>query len=555
MPNRKQILSIVASVLLPLAIVAAAATAATIIGNNVSVGGTMDISATSTQATTSITYLTVSGNAVFSSKLGIGTTTPYTTLDIKGISGTEPLRIASSSGTSLFVLDQQGYVGIGTSTPIYPLEVSGTIRAQNFITSANYPVNDILVPQDVRNYSITSLTGSVGLDMADVELKAGPSLFASTKTDQYLATVPLINGNVLIAYTDVTNSSYGTFVIYDSAGNLVKSATVFESAHTHYISATNLANGNVLIAYADVDNSNYGTFVIYDSSGNLVKSATVFESATSNYISAATLTNGNVFIIYSDAGNSNYGTFVIYDSVGNLVKSPTVLYAGSFYNNENYRALTSLTDGNILIVYQDASAVGTFVIYDSAGNLVKSATTFESAQTYDISSTVMANGSFLIAYDDGGNGDKGTFAVYDSAGSLLKSPSVFETGVTYPISAVTLTNGNVFIAYCDQSNSYYGTFVIYQGTGATFSNDVMITSTNKLGVGTTTPQSAISIDTPLDGALKYLQIDVATSSPATTDCNNNKYAGRMIFHASTTRELVLYACMGSGGWASTTLTK
>ncbi|MCP4992327.1 MAG: hypothetical protein GY934_00870, partial [Gammaproteobacteria bacterium] len=92
--------------------------------------------------------------------------------------------------------------------------------------------------------------------------------------------------------------------------------TVFESASTYYTSATTLQNGNVLISYTDNGNSNYGTFVIYDPAGNEVVAPTVFESAAAYYISATTLQNGNILISYRDDGNSGYGTFVIYGSAG-----------------------------------------------------------------------------------------------------------------------------------------------------------------------------------------------------------------------------------------------
>lgn len=57
--------------------------------------------------------------------VGIGTTTPTTTLEIVGSAGTNPLNIASSTGTSLLTILQNGNVGIGTSSPSESLDVVG----------------------------------------------------------------------------------------------------------------------------------------------------------------------------------------------------------------------------------------------------------------------------------------------------------------------------------------------------------------------------------------------------------------------------------------------
>lgn len=49
--------------------------------------------------------------------VGIGTITPTSTLFVQGAAGTNPLTIASSTGTQLVTVTQAGNVGIGTSTP------------------------------------------------------------------------------------------------------------------------------------------------------------------------------------------------------------------------------------------------------------------------------------------------------------------------------------------------------------------------------------------------------------------------------------------------------
>jgi len=57
--------------------------------------------------------------------VGIGTTTPLSTLSVSGTAGTNPFTIASSTGATLLTVLQNGNVGIGTTSPFAKLAVTG----------------------------------------------------------------------------------------------------------------------------------------------------------------------------------------------------------------------------------------------------------------------------------------------------------------------------------------------------------------------------------------------------------------------------------------------
>jgi hypothetical protein len=485
--------------------------------------------------------------------------------------------ILSTAGEERVRITEQGNVGIGTSTPAYTLDVSGTIRGQNFVTAGGSPVNDILLPQDVQNYSINSLTGTLGADIIDWEEKVSATEFESAEVYNVSAT-PLTNGNVFVAYSDNGNSGYGTFTIYDPSGVQVKAPTVFESGSIGIVSATTLTNGNVLIAYNDQDNFNYGTFVIYDSAGNQVKAPTVFNGGDAYNLSTATLTNGNTVIVYRDSSNSDYGTFVIYDSNGNLVKESTVFEYAGVYENISAVALTNgnfflaymdsgnsgygtyaiydsagnqvkapaliesaylgqisaaaLNNGNVLITYYDTnnSNYGTFVIYDSVGNQVKAPALIGTIAARGFSTTPLTNGNVLIAYYDQDNSSYGTFVIYDSAGNQVKAPTVFESAETTNISATVLTNGNVFIAYSNVDNSYHGNFVIWQGTGTNLSRRLTVS-------GTTTLSSSLVVDTDtlyVDSFTDKVGIGTSTPSGKLSVAGNILGSGNIVLYGSAT---------------------
>ena len=56
--------------------------------------------------------------------IGIGTTSPISTLSIKGTAGTNPFIVASSTGATLLTVLQNGNVGIGTTNPVSLLHTS-----------------------------------------------------------------------------------------------------------------------------------------------------------------------------------------------------------------------------------------------------------------------------------------------------------------------------------------------------------------------------------------------------------------------------------------------
>lgn len=75
---------------------------------------------------------TGTGNLVVENKLAIGTTTPDSKLVIETQDATTDfLRVASSTGQSLLVFDERGYLGIGTSTPTQQLSIAQKLFVGN----------------------------------------------------------------------------------------------------------------------------------------------------------------------------------------------------------------------------------------------------------------------------------------------------------------------------------------------------------------------------------------------------------------------------------------
>jgi len=75
--------------------------------------------------------LHVVGNGLFTQNLGVGGVTPTSRLHVKGInnvSTNSSLNVTNSSDASLLFVRNDGNVGIGTASPVYKLDILGTVN-------------------------------------------------------------------------------------------------------------------------------------------------------------------------------------------------------------------------------------------------------------------------------------------------------------------------------------------------------------------------------------------------------------------------------------------
>ena len=195
--------------------------------------------------------LLTSGNNLYYTvgNIGIGTSTPSTGLDVNStaritgnttICGT--LYVREISGVTFEGLSTQwsnsatpnkiyynGNVGLGTSTPLYPLDVSGVARIKGTLSVDNLAVNDVAVfdLSGINDYiafgdnsmyintalnrvSIGKSNPTVALDVNGVVKSTMYGFHASRITSEVVCT----SGNIINGYNNVlhnltTTSSYG----------------------------------------------------------------------------------------------------------------------------------------------------------------------------------------------------------------------------------------------------------------------------------------------------------------------------------------------------------
>jgi len=330
--------------------------------------------------------------------------------------------------------------------------------------------------------------------VAGVTEGAGTAVvFESATTTRISAVYDANAQKVVIAYRDEGNSDYGTAIVGTVSGTSISfgTAVVFESATSTYISAVYDANAQkVVIAYTDGSNSNYGTAIVGTVSGTSISFGTtvVFESAVSYYMSAVYDANAQkVVITYTDNGNSDYGTAIVGTVSGTSISFGTAVV----FESASIEYISAIYDANaqkVVIAYRDEgnSSYGTVIVGTVSGTSISfgTAVVFESASSPFISAVYDANAQkVVIAYRDDGNSDYGTVIVGTVSGTSISfgTAVVFESATSSYMSATYDANAQrVVIAYRDGGNSSYGTAIVgtVSGTSISFGTAVVFESAN-----------------------------------------------------------------------------
>jgi len=294
-----------------------------------------------------------------------------------------------------------------------------------------------------------------------------------------VASGAITNGKPVIVNTDGT---VGTTTAESTVTQSVGSQVTFENAATRFTSTVFDSNaGKIVIAYEDDDNSDYGTAIVGTVSGTSISfgSAAVFESAAVAYVAAAFDSNSNkVVISYVDQGNSYYGTAIVGTVSGTSISfgTPVVYESGGTvaHNNITFDS----TNNKVVIAYRDDgnSFYGTAIVGTVSGTSISfgTAAVFESAEagaiTLDFDSS---NGKVVIAYSDGGDGNKPKAVVGTVSGTNISFGTAVNidtgTGSANLTMAFDSNSNRIVISYADGNNSNYGTAIVGTVSGTTIS--------------------------------------------------------------------------------------
>jgi hypothetical protein len=303
-----------------------------------------------------------------------------------------------------------------------------------------------------------------------------PVVFESSSSDNIAITYDPDTAQVVIAYRDTGNSSFGTAIVGAVSGTSITfgTAVVYESGGSASDNAItyDTLNNKVVISYRDQTNSGFGTAIVGTVSGTAISfgAAVVFESASTLEISATFDSNSSkVVIAYRDSDNSNFGTAI----VGTVSDTSISFGTAVVFRNQLAQFISAAFDSSankVVIAYRDGgnSDHGTAIVGTVSGTSITfgTAVVFNSAGSQQISPTFDSNSNkVVIAYEDNGNSGYGTVIVGVVSGTTITfgTPVVFESAATDEVAITFDSNLNkVVIAYQDEGNTNYGTSVVFQ---------------------------------------------------------------------------------------------
>ena len=296
---------------------------------------------------------------------------------------------------------------------------------------------------------------------------------------------------IVIAFTDTSNSSYGTAIVGTVSGTSISfgTAVVFESADTDTINISFDSNANkVLIIYRDRGNSNRGTGIVgtVDNSDNSISfgSATAFHDAgTFSMGIDFDSSNNKHLIVYRDTDDSNKTQSVVATVSGTSVSfgSETLVYD----DNTSFQFCVFDSNSNkFLAGFKDSSGNGRCKVGTISGTSVS----YGSLKLFNSGTTSYAKAVFdsqfnqiVIAYQDGGNSSYGTVVIGDISGTDISfgSETVFKSASVNDISMFFDTIANKFVVIYPLSST--GKYIIgtaASNNSATFGTEAQYASYN-----------------------------------------------------------------------------
>ena len=142
------------------------------------------------------------GNMMLSGSLGIGTTTVGSKLVVQGASNastTSSLNVTGSDGGSHLFVRDDGNIGVGTSNPLFKLEVAGTasttaLNVVGNINNATLTANSLVITDANKNLASSGIV--VNNIISSVATGTAGNIFnISTTTNSLTINLPFANIN------------------------------------------------------------------------------------------------------------------------------------------------------------------------------------------------------------------------------------------------------------------------------------------------------------------------------------------------------------------------
>ena len=425
---------------------------------NVTFNNQMNLSGVMITQTTSAAVQNISSQVT--AVTGFSNSSSGVNITIPGPSGNNAITFGNSNGTEFMRLNQIGYVGVGTTTPAYPLDVNGSTNMTSNLTLTNPAcalsnAGSMQVGGTLKVATGASLWGGAGVN-GGLNVNGVFSLSNSTGTANINSSNTFVGiGTTSPAYTLDVNGTANVSSNLSVTGNVTLNSNLVVIGN---LTACNVSyvTSNITVFSSEVINSNLNVYQMttmcnvnvlsnmnlktvgcaFSNAGNLQVGGNVSITGALSIASSSLVTNlnaqylnGNNSSYYTNLGNMNTGTLSTACVVPASCISGTVANATS----------ATYLGGN------------TFSYYTNLGNMSTGTLSTACVVPASCVSGTVANASYAT-----------------TAGSVAGGTYAPTTNATFygttTISSLNVT-GNIYNgskpAFCYNGNNFYTGQVIY----------------------------------------------------------------------------------------------
>ncbi|MFH1535742.1 MAG: hypothetical protein ABIC96_01560, partial [Patescibacteria group bacterium] len=510
--------------------------------------------------------------------VGIGTTAPGSTLDVKGTvrlsgatSGYVGFAPAAEAGSTTYTLPSAD----GSSGQALTTNGSGTLSwanstqlVQNFTAESAITAGDVLgvgqsgkvtkglVPQEATQmssvavldsthyvvaYNSNSKVAAVVCTVSGTTSTCGNPKVAASGNSYYVSVAALDSTHFVIVYDDGVSATYGAAIVglTDGANGILSfgSASNFNASQTADETVAMIDSTHFIVAYRDYGNSSYGTAIIGVTDGGTTISSygasNAFEAASSILTSVAVLDSTHFVVAYKGTSSygrgivgvtdgastiSSYGTASTFETDSPTSISVAALDATHFV--ASYQNFTTPNGKSVIGVTDGATAISSYGTKSS----------FNAASIYSNTSTAKIDAThFVVAYNDFGNSNYGTAIIGLTDGSTTisswGSENVFNSyNNNANVGAAVLDSTHFAVAYTNSSNfgaskvalTDEGTTISSYGTQTVLGSYLAGIAKSTVGAGATVPVIISGISNAHSGLTTGAVYYAATDGTLTT---------------------------------------
>jgi hypothetical protein len=448
---------------------------------------------------------------VSSGNLGIGTTSPVTTLDVSGTG-----RITTSLTTgALYSTNQTTTNIVATSSTITNLNIPGTLTVVN-ITSTNLVETNIttsaLLSTNI-NTTTSTIATLLNTDTISTNISSG-TITATTYTGGIVSVTSITTGTIRV--TGNADLSTGLTTVTDLTGTNITSGTIRAST---LISTSNLSTNNfsagTIRATTLITTSNLSTNT--STIATLLNTNSVSTNISSGTLNLSTgITSASAQITNLNATISTIATLLNTNAVSTNISSGTLTLSTGITS-----ASAQITNLNVT-----NATVGALLNTDTISTNISSGTI--TATTYTggiVSVTSITTGTIRVT----GNADlsTGLTTVTDLTGTNITSGTIR--------ASTLISTSNLSTNIITAGTSRITTSLVAIGNSNTLGN--IFTTNGNVGIGTTSPSSLLHL---FSNSNTRINIDAPSSANSGFSLRSGGVEKSVIWRPSNTDDFAIW---------------